>query len=143
MGYKNRTPGGTSRWATTRKEKSAVGQPIVHVEIMGKDAIALRKFYAELFGWEIAEPVAEMGNYSMFGHETAGVGGGIGEQPDKATRVTAYVEVPDLQATLDNAVALGGRVVMPPMDMPGGGPALAQFADPDGNVTGLVRSAPQ
>jgi predicted enzyme related to lactoylglutathione lyase len=119
-----------------------VGQPIVHVEIMGKDAIALRKFYAELFGWDIGEPQAEMGNYSMFSHESAGVGGGIGEQPDKATRVTAYVEVPDLQATLDRAVALGGKVAMPPMDMPGGGPSLAQFTDPDGNLTGLVRSAP-
>ena len=115
-----------------------MGQPIVHIEIMGRDAVALQKFYADLFDWRISEPVAEMGFYGMFDKETAGVGGGIGQEPDGSTRVTAYVQVPDLQASLDRAVELGGRVVMPPMEVPGG-PSLAQFADPDGNVIGLVK----
>ncbi|MDQ6774370.1 MAG: VOC family protein [Candidatus Dormibacteraeota bacterium] len=115
-----------------------MGQPIIHVEIMGKNAVGLQKFYGELFGWQIGEPQAEMGNYAMVDAASSGVAGGIGEEPGGQTRVTVYVEVPDLQAGLDRAVALGGRVVMPPMELPG--VTMAQFADPDGNITGLVKS---
>ena len=116
-----------------------MGQPIVHFEVIGKDANRARKFYAEMFGWKIGDVMPEMGNYAMVDGETSRVGGGLGEAPDGSTRVTIYVEVPDLQASLDQAVAMGGKVVMPPTDIPGV-VSLAQFADPDGNVIGLVKS---
>jgi len=32
-----------------------VGQPVVHFEIVGKDAAGLQKYYSELFGWQIPE----------------------------------------------------------------------------------------
>jgi predicted enzyme related to lactoylglutathione lyase len=47
------------------------------------------------------------------------------------------VQVDDLQAALDKAESLGGKTVMAPDQVPGG-PALAMFADPEGNVIGLV-----
>ena len=53
--------------------------------------------------------------------------------------VTIYVEVPDLDAALAKVQANGGSTVLPPSDVPGG-PKLAQFADPDGNVIGLTRA---
>jgi predicted enzyme related to lactoylglutathione lyase len=31
-----------------------MGQPVVYFEIVGKDREALRSFYSELFGWDIA-----------------------------------------------------------------------------------------
>jgi predicted enzyme related to lactoylglutathione lyase len=49
-----------------------------------------------------------------------------------------YVDVDDLRATLDKAKSLGAEVMMPPMDVPGG-PAIAQFRDPDGNVVGIMK----
>jgi hypothetical protein len=115
-----------------------MGQPIVHFEIMGKDAVRLQKFYAELFGWKVGEPAPEMGMYAVVDAASSGVAGGIGQEPSGSTRVTVYVQVPDLQATLDQAVAKGGKVVMPPMEIPGV-VTLAQLADPDGNVIGLVK----
>ena len=30
-----------------------MGHPVVHFEVIGKDAAALATFYSELFGWEI------------------------------------------------------------------------------------------
>ena len=30
-----------------------MGQPVVHFEIVGKDADKLQSYYSELFGWEI------------------------------------------------------------------------------------------
>jgi predicted enzyme related to lactoylglutathione lyase len=115
-----------------------VSQPLVHFEIIGKDAAALRNFYAELLGWKIAEPIPDMGNYCLIDGESSGLAGGIGEDPDGGARVSVYAGVPDLQATLDQAVALGGKVLMEPTDIPGG-PSIAMFADPAGNVTGLVK----
>jgi predicted enzyme related to lactoylglutathione lyase len=115
-----------------------MGQPIVHFEIMGSNPIKLQQFYAELFGWKIGEPAAEMGFYGLVDAQSSGLAGGIGQEPGGASRVIIYVQVPDLQATLDQAVARGGKVVMPPTEIPGV-VTLAQFSDPSGNVVGLVK----
>ena len=56
-----------------------------------------------------------------------------------AARVTFYVEVADLGAALKKAEQLGGKTVMPPGQVPGG-PEIAQFTDPDGNVIGLIKA---
>ena len=40
-------------------------------------------------------------------------------------------------ATLDRAEKLGGTTILAPTEVPGG-PKLAMFADPAGNVTGLI-----
>jgi predicted enzyme related to lactoylglutathione lyase len=42
-----------------------------------------------------------------------------------------------LQATLDRVERLGGKTVLQPTEVPGG-PKLAMFADPAGNITGLL-----
>ena len=49
-----------------------------------------------------------------------------------------FVQVPDLQATLDKAIASGATVLMPPTEIPGT-VTLATFADPEGNVMGLTK----
>ena len=115
-----------------------MGQPIVHFEVIGKDAIKLQKFYGELFSWKVGDAMPDMGFYGLVDGGSSGLAGGIGQEPDGTRRVTVYVQVPDLQATLDQAVAMGGKVVMPPMEIPGV-VTLAQLADPDGNVIGLVK----
>jgi predicted enzyme related to lactoylglutathione lyase len=113
-----------------------MANPVVHFEILGKDAAALQKFYADLFGWSIdaSNPM----NYGMVAAGENGIGGGVGPAMDGASLVTVYVEVNDLQAALDKAEKLGGKTVMPPMDVPGG-PTIAQFTDPEGNRIGLAK----
>jgi predicted enzyme related to lactoylglutathione lyase len=74
-------------------------------------------------------------NYGMVSADQTGIGGGIA--PGENPTVTFYVEVDDLQAYLKKAESLGGKTVMEPMDVPGG-PRIAVFADPEGNVIGLV-----
>jgi hypothetical protein len=109
---------------------------VIHFEIGGPDAAALQAYYRELFGWAIDadNPV----NYGMVTPVPPGIGGGVGPTSDSGPLVTFYVDTDDLQASLDKAEALGGKTVMPPMDVPGG-PTIAQFADPAGNVIGLVK----
>ncbi|HEX5993403.1 MAG TPA: VOC family protein [Thermomicrobiales bacterium] len=111
--------------------------PVVHFEITGTDGTALQTFYRELFDWKI-----DTNNEWQYGMvETGGEGGingGIAGNQDGAAggRVTVYATVNDLQAYLDKAERMGGSVVMPITDM--GDFAIALFADPAGNITGLV-----
>ena len=109
--------------------------PVTHFEIMGKDSAALQKFYHEVFGWKLAPPVKEMGNYSLFDNEGQGIGGGIG---DGDARVTVYIEVDDPQAYLDKAVKAGAKVMLEVMQVTPD-TMIAMFADPQGNVTGLLK----
>src|SRR5207344_1362779 len=51
------------------RKGSAMGQPVVHFEVIGKDPAGLRGYYGELFGWEfdmsspVSEAVSEPMNY--------------------------------------------------------------------------------
>lgn len=115
-----------------------MANPVVHFEVVGRDADALAGFYGELFGWRSAA-IEGMG-YHMVEREEGGIGGGIGSSQDGgAGHVTFYVQVDDPQAALDRAVALGGSVVAPVMSIPNT-VTLALFADPEGHVVGLVGS---
>jgi uncharacterized protein len=114
-----------------------LGQPIVHFEIIGQDAPRLHAFYRDLFGWGISPASGpETGHYAMVDAATSGLPGGIGQAPG-GNRVMVYVQVPDLEAAIDRATGLGGKVALKPTAVPGG-PTIAQIADPDGNLVGLI-----
>ena len=66
------------------------------------------------------------------GHITA-----LGHKPQHYT--TFYVDVEDLQAALDHAVAPGGKKIVGPIAFPEG--VFAWFSDPEGNMIGLVKPA--
>ena len=117
-----------------------MGNPVVHLEIIGKDPTKLRKFYAELFSWKFGEQMGpEMGHYSLVAPDSSGIGVGVGAEMEGTNRTTAYVEVPDLRVTLDQAAAMGGKILMEPMEIPGA-VTMAMFADPEGNVVGLTKA---
>jgi len=111
----------------------------MHFELMGKDGIALRKFYADVFNWKLSEPMAEFGHYSLFDKEGKGIGGGIG---DGEPRVTVYIEVDDPQAYLDKAVKAGATVLMPVTKIMEG-TTIAMFRDPAGNISGILKAEPR
>jgi predicted enzyme related to lactoylglutathione lyase len=112
--------------------------PVVWFHVTGADGGALRKFYTELFDWNITfEPK------SQFGFVEAGAGGipgTVGPGENGQNQVAFYVAVPDLDAALAGARALGGSVVAPPMTVADGVAEIAFFSDPEGNVIGLSRA---
>lgn len=74
-----------------------MGRPIVRFEIIGRDAPRLQAFYRDLFDWKIdAAGGAETGFYGMVDGDSSTVAGGIGQSPSGETRLTVYVQVPDL-----------------------------------------------
>jgi len=128
-----------------RAERSEMGQPVVHFEVVGKDGERLHKYYAELFGWQIdaANPmgyglVAREGNTNADG---VGIGGGITAGPDGYEgHVTFYIEVPDVEAALAKAESLGGTRMMGP-EAPMEGLEIGLFSDPEGHIIGVVKGA--
>src|SRR5687768_5505599 len=111
--------------------------PVVHFEIGGKDVSGLQRFYKDVFDWEI-HPVPTM-NYSTIAPDgPGGIGGGIGHT-DGPGHVTFYIQVDDLNAYLARIESLGGKVVMPPIEIPNV-VGLAMFAHLEGHIIGLVKS---
>lgn len=114
---------------------------VVHFEIGGPDAKALEDFYGKLFGWTIDSDNPM--EYPMVFKMENGVGGGLPKTPDGKPSVTFYVTCgDDVAGKLAEAQKLGATVVQDVMDVPGGGPTIALFADPDGNRVGLVNGSP-
>ena len=116
-----------------------MGSPVVHFEVMGTDGPALETFYTELFGWSV-QPFPELSYGIVDTHAGSGINGGIGTSQTGECRVLFYIEVADPQAALDRAESIGGKTVLPVMEVPGV-VTLAQFTDPQGNVVGLVKAA--
>jgi uncharacterized protein len=109
-----------------------MAHPVVHFEIGCRDKSAAEGFYAELFGWQ-TQP---SGPSTMILAETGGIGGhltSLGHEPFHY--VTIYVQVDDVPAALAKAESLGGKRIVPPVEIPQG--TFAWFADPDGNTIGL------
>lgn len=118
-----------------------MGNPVVHFDLAGPEAELTTKFYGELFGWHIQSMPVPQGTYNLIDtHAGTGINGGIMQSRDQQPFVTVYAEVDDIQATLDKAEKLGAKTVVPvtAMEMV----TFALFADPDGNVIGLVKSDP-
>ena len=110
-----------------------MGQPVVHFEIGCRDSVKTSTFFAGLFGWNMlpagpATMIQTGADSGIQGHITA-----LGHEPHHYT--VFYVQVDDVQAYLDKAGALGGKTLVPPVDIPTG--TFAWFADPDGNTIGL------
>jgi predicted enzyme related to lactoylglutathione lyase len=126
-----------------------MGNPIVHVDIIGPDPDALRHFYRELFGWDadagapVAPQVSEPRSYSFIepgigaGPVPAGIGGG----PMFAPRAMFYVGVEDVEEALAAAVRLGGRRLLGPVLNAAGGVVVGHLEDPAGNVLGVAAPA--
>lgn len=120
---------------TTQRGGKNMGQPVVHFEIGCKDLDRTEKFFGELFGWRMqrggpASMIDTASQGGIPGHITA-----LGHEPEHYT--IFYVEVDDVQASLDRAASLGGKTLVPPIKIPTG--TFAWFSDPEGNTIGLLK----
>jgi len=112
-------------------------RPMVFFEIRARDARVMRAFYRELFNWKIEENDFVARIPPGVGPPEEGVGGIILPN-EKSPGVSLYVQVRDLRESLAKAEQLGGRKTADPFDVPNG-PTIAQIADPEGNLVGLVQ----
>jgi uncharacterized protein len=108
--------------------------PISYFEIAGADTAHLATFYHSVFGWHPA-PGPFPDYVSLAADAGAGLPGGFRKEP--RSEVVLYVKVADLETALDAVVQAGGRVLIPPTDVPGV-VRFALFEDPCGNRMGIM-----
>ena len=75
--------------------------PVIHFEILGQDGERLQQFYRDLFGWKIDTSNPMKDGWVEPGE--GGIRGGIATGQGRVSLQTFYVEVENLQATLDQA----------------------------------------
>ena len=122
-----------------------MGHPVTHFEIAGKDGETLAEFYRSLFDWEIHRFDWEMipfsnGIYGVIASPDQGLKGHIfptTADMDFSNHVTIYILVDDLHATLEKIESHGGKILIPPQEIPDNRGILVMFQDPSGNVIGI------
>lgn len=116
-----------------------MGNKIVHWELMAADGEKLAAFYRDIFGWN-SQPTPGFDGYNMVSAEDAGVGGAVGTGDESMPNyLTIYVEVESVDDHLAKIEAGGGRTLVPRTALPGI-VTFGLFADPAGNMVGLVEA---
>jgi hypothetical protein len=111
------------------------------VDVTSTDLEKSRKFYSDMFGWEIPPGPEEFGGYSMAsvnGRMVAGVSPSM--DPSVPPLWSTYVDVASVDDTLEKVTANGGNVIVPAMDVGEAG-RMAVFTDPDGAAIGLWQAS--
>ncbi|MFW2334903.1 VOC family protein [Ilumatobacter sp.] len=121
-----------------------MGSSVVHLEARGLDAPALHAFYDEVFGWKRNDALS-IGDYAVVEIGNGPLTIGIGPVPEWSSRAAKfYVQVDDINATLERVEAAGGKRVMPRTVGPDFGAThilvFTSFLDPAGNEIGLVET---
>lgn len=107
-------------------------------EVLGTNPDKLRGFYAKLFDWQFQQLPDSGMDYAVLDKAQTGIGGGVGNAPQGPGWTTFYVSVDDVAETLAKVEKFGGKTLMPPTKLPGGG-TIAVFADPEGHPIGLAK----
>ena len=113
-----------------------VSPPLVWFEAVGQHADRLKGFYTELLGWRFDSPHIPA---SLPGTRRAARGLRARARPEGPPWwVTFYTRVPDLDAAIRRARALGSRLLVPPTRH--GDSVIAVVSDPAGHPVGLCAS---
>jgi len=113
-------------------------------ELMTSDPQAATEFYGGLFGWTVQAMDMGSGPYHVVKAGDTSVGGIMGMPPNVPAGTPphwgCYVTVDDVDASAKKAPSLGGKVLMPPMDIPTVG-RMAVIQDPQGAVISIITYA--
>jgi predicted enzyme related to lactoylglutathione lyase len=112
-------------------------------ELSTSDPVAARRFYGEQFGWTTDNfmPMGEHGEYRFIDHQGLTLGaisGMMGAEQPPHWRF--YFRVPSVGKAKETAEAKGGKIVMGPMEVPGGDHIIIGI-DPQGAEFALVGQA--
>lgn len=108
-------------------------------ELVTSDETAAFEFYSQLFGWKVTEimDMGELGPYRMFGRTELPLGGMCNKIPEMpVSSWVLYVRIEDVDAGAERVKALGGSIMLGPMEVPGGD-RIVQCQDPQGAIFAL------
>jgi uncharacterized protein len=134
--WSTKAPMGTFLWGETNS--------LCWNELTTTDADAATKFYVGLFGWKTeAWPMGDF-TYTILKNGDVPVAGVMPRPEEMAgapTSWTAYFAVSDCDRTVEKAERLGGKIVVPPADIPNVG-RFSILADPEGAIFAVIENTP-
>lgn len=110
-------------------------------ELTTSDPAGAARFYGALFGWTVKDPIPHMGDYRLANIGDASVAGIMSPPPGSPPMPPhwgVYVTVNDVSAIERQTVELGGKVLMPGVDVPTVG-RMAVIQDPQGAVISVMQ----
>lgn len=122
---------------------------IVHIEIPTSNAESSASFYSQLFGWK-TQPIPSPSGETFWQYTPEDGPGGLflnlsdgaeNNRPVAPGDILLYITTDDAEATLAQAEALGGKIVIPAKQ----GAAEIKwgiFTDPTGNRIGVIQNNP-
>lgn len=106
-------------------------------ELTTSDTKAALEFYTKLFGWNTEVMHMECMDYTIVKVGDRMVGGVMAAPAGAPVAWTGYVTVDNVDETAKLAESLGGKVCVPPTDIPEVG-RFAILADPQGAVIAAI-----
>ena len=116
-------------------------------ELLTNDVEEAKKFYTKLLGWETQEmSMSDDMKYNTIKAEGQDIGG-IAPMPPQVPGGTpphwgTYITVNDVDTVAKKAEELGGKILLPPMDVPEVG-RFCHIQDPQGAVFAIITYAQQ
>jgi hypothetical protein len=113
-------------------------------ELLTRDLPKAKQFYNAVFGWDTATMSAGEGgpDYTLWKFGDQDVGGAMDMPPAVPSQVPAYWQVyfsvDNVDRSAEQIAKLGGKILVEPMDFPGGRLVVAQ--DPQGATFGIMHS---
>jgi len=108
---------------------------ICYFEIPADDVEKIKKFYTELFGWEIKKTSLPFEYWSVSTTTLdgkKGMSGGVEKRQHPQHFITSHIEVPSVEEFAAKVEKLGGKVFVPKTAIPGEG-YYAYCYDPEKN----------
>ena len=118
---------------------------VVHFEVPTENMERAKKFYADVFGWEMPPPdpvmkyqsvVTTMMDEKNRPKEPGAINGGLIRRQGSMKNPIITLQVDDIDASLESVKKHGGKATMK-KTAAGNMGFLAYFEDPEGNVMGL------
>jgi hypothetical protein len=117
---------------------------VVWLDLVTADLAGARRFYGALFGWTFAELGDGRGAYTLAYKAGLPVSGLVERtalrSKERQARWIGFMSVADVRAAAASVAGNGGRVLIPPRQVPARG-EMAVVADPDDAPFGLINSA--
>jgi predicted enzyme related to lactoylglutathione lyase len=121
---------------------------VVHFEIPFDNEARAKKFYQDVFGWQIfmapdmdynMVTTVETDQQTMTPKTPGAINGGLTRKDPTGTHPVIVIDVPDVDFHLKQIEGAGGKVIMPKIDIGDFG-SYARVADTEGNTIGIWQS---
>jgi len=116
--------------------------PFIWQELVTTDQETSGIFFSKLLDWNLKQVDAgEFGTYTLFqkeGRDIAGMMNPTPDTPDKGSYWHSYIAVEDIDNCAEQTVEPGGKVLVPPHNVPDVG-RICAISDPTGAIVHLMQ----